>query len=69
VQHRIRSGKFRLRTALLQNGKLLSQSQILQKQVTPGTEGSSSQNEQEPQQAQHETSFTRKQTKPGTSWF
>ncbi len=55
------SGKSRLGMPLFQYGELLSQGHILQKQVTPRTEGLSNQNERESKQAQHETSFTRKQ--------
>jgi hypothetical protein len=56
----IRRGKARPRASLLQNGKLLPKGQVLQEQIAAGTEGSGSQYEQEPQQAQHEASLTRK---------
>ena len=45
----------RNRAVLSQNRKLLTQSQIFQKQIAAGTKESNHQIEQESQQAQHET--------------
>jgi hypothetical protein len=55
----IRSGKSRRRVTLRQNRKLLPQSQILQDQVAARAKETNSQYRKKPQQAQHETSFTR----------
>jgi len=55
----IRSGKSRQRVTLPQNRKLLPQSQILQGQVAARAKETNSQYRKKPQQAQHETSFTR----------
>jgi hypothetical protein len=48
---------------------LLPQGKILQKQIAAGTEGSSSQYEHEPQQAQHEASLTRKETRNWLNFY
>ena len=59
----IRGGKARPRAPLLQNGKLLPQGKILQKQIATRAKGPDKQYEQKPQQAQHGTSLTRKETR------
>jgi hypothetical protein len=44
--------------SLFENSELLLQSQIFQEQIAARIKESGSQNEQEPQQAQHATSLT-----------
>jgi hypothetical protein len=54
----VTKGKSRLRTLSLENGKLLPKSQVFQKQVAARAKQSRKENSQEPQEAQHEISFT-----------
>jgi hypothetical protein len=54
----ISSGKSRLRMPPLQNRKLLSKSQVFQQQFAAGAKEARKENSKEPQQAQHESSFT-----------
>jgi hypothetical protein len=50
---------------LFQNAELLPQRQVFQGQIATRAKTSSKENNQEPQQAEHETSFTWEQTKFG----
>jgi hypothetical protein len=54
---------------LLQNGKLLPQGKILQEQIATRAKGPDKQYEQKPQQAQHGTSLTRKETRNGLHFY
>ena len=56
----IRGGKARPRASLLQKGKLLPQSKILQEQIATRAKGPDKQYEQKPQHEQHGASLTRK---------
>jgi hypothetical protein len=50
---------------LFQNAELLPQRQVFQGQIATRAKTSSKESNQEPQQAEHETSFTWEQTKFG----
>ena len=49
-----------MRTLPFQHNKLLPKSEIFEEQIAARMDGSESQNKQEPQQAEHEASLTRK---------
>ena len=59
----VRKSKPRLRMLLFQDGELLSKSQIFQEQIAARAKEASTYDRQKPQQAQHETSLTCKNTK------
>jgi hypothetical protein len=61
------SSKSRLRMSLPQDRKLLSQSQIFQKQIAAGADRSNEQDEKEPQRARHELFVSRTSSLQGES--
>jgi hypothetical protein len=62
-EHLVGDGKTDVSTLPLQHPELLPESEIFEKQIAARMDGSDSQYKQEPQQAEHEASLTRKETR------